>query len=175
MTCIKPLLYFFVVYIYSSLSIAAEHVGDQPCKACHLKEHQQWQGSHHDMAMQEAKAKTVLGDFDKAKFTQQGVTSTFFMRNGRFMVNTDSPDNSFQDYEISYTFGVYPLQQYMVKFPQGKIQVLDIAWDSRTKEQGGQRWFSLHPNETIKADDVLHWTGPNLNWNFMCADCHSTN
>ncbi len=175
MTLIKPFYYCLAVFIYSSLSFAVEHVGDQPCKACHLKEHQQWQGSHHDLAMQEANAQTVLGDFNQAKFTKQGITSTFFMRNGRFMVNTDSPDNSLQDYEISYTFGVYPLQQHMVKFPQGKIQVLDIAWDSRTKENGGQRWFSLHPNETIKADDVLHWTGPNLNWNYMCADCHSTN
>lgn len=175
MTLIKVFFYCLAVFLYSVLSIAAEHVGDQSCKACHFKEHQQWQGSHHDLAMQEASAQTVLGDFNQAKFINQGITSTFFMRNGRFMVNTDSPDNSLQDYEISYTFGVYPLQQYMVKFPQGKIQVLDIAWDSRTKEQGGQRWFSLHPGETIKADDVLHWTGPNLNWNFMCADCHSTN
>jgi len=171
----KTFFYCLAVFIYTSLSFSAEYVGEQPCKACHLKEHQQWQGSHHDLAMQEANAQTVLGDFNQAKFTKKGVTSTFFKHNGRFMVNTDSPDNSLQDYEISYTFGVYPLQQYMVKFPQGKIQVLDIAWDSRSKEQGGQRWFSLHPNETIKADDVLHWTGPNLNWNFMCADCHSTN
>ena len=175
MILIKPYFYYLAVFIYSSLSIAAEHVGDQPCKGCHLKEHQQWQGSHHDLAMQEANAQTVLGDFNQAKFTKQDITSTFFMRNGRFMVNTDSSDNTLQDYQINYTFGVYPLQQYMVKFPQGKIQVLDIAWDSRTKEEGGQRWFSLHPNETIKADDVLHWTGPNLNWNYMCADCHSTN
>jgi len=51
----------------------------------------------------------------------------------------------------------------MVKFPQGKIQVLDIAWDSRTKLKGGQRLCSLHPDGEIKAGDVLHWTGPNLN------------
>ncbi len=174
MISIKTFFYCLTVFIYSSFTIAAEHVGDQSCKTCHLKEHQQWQGSHHDLAMQQANAQTVLGDFNQVKFTSQGMASTFFMRNGRFMVNTDSPDNSLQDYEISYTFGVYPLQQYMVKFPQGKIQVLDIAWDTRTKDLGGQRWFSLHPGEVIKADDVLHWTGPNLNWNFMCADCHST-
>ncbi|RKZ55863.1 MAG: hypothetical protein DRQ44_17310, partial [Gammaproteobacteria bacterium] len=139
------------------------------------KEHQQWQGSHHDLAMQLVNEQTVLGDFYNARFTKQGVTSTFFKQDGRFMVNTDGADNTLQDYEISYTFGVYPLQQYMVKFPQGKIQVLDIAWDSRSKDEGGQRWFSLHPDESIKGDDVLHWTGPNMNWNFMCADCHSTN
>ena len=90
------------------------------------------------------------------------------------MVRTDGADGKLHDYEIAYTFGVYPLQQYMVKFPGGRVQVLGIAWDARTKSQGGQRWFSLHPDEDIKAGDVLHWTGPNMNWNYMCADCHST-
>ena len=163
------------IVIYSSLSSAAIYVGDQACISCHAQEHQQWKGSHHDLAMQVANAQTVLGDFKQATFFKKGIISRFFMRNGRFMVNTDGPDNTLQDYEISYTFGVYPLQQYMVKFPKGRIQVLGIAWDSRSKDEGGQRWFSLHPGESIKADDVLHWTGPNLNWNYMCADCHSTN
>jgi tetratricopeptide (TPR) repeat protein len=135
--------------------------------------------------MQEANEKTVLGDFKNTTFSKDNITTTFYKNsspnnsspgtNGRFMVKTDGPDGKLHDYEISYTFGVYPLQQYMVKFPQGRIQVLDIAWDSRTREKGGQRWFSLHPNEAIPANDVLHWTGPNLNWNYMCADCHSTN
>ena len=54
------------------------------------------------------------------------------------------------------------------------MQALSIAWDSRPKEQGGQRWFHLYPNEDIKHDDILHWTKLNQNWNFMCAECHST-
>jgi tetratricopeptide (TPR) repeat protein len=169
------IIYCLAIFIYSSLSVAAVVMGDQVCISCHAKEHKQWQGSQHQQAMQEASAQTVLGDFKQAKFTHHGVNTRFFMRNGRFMVNTDGPDDQLQNYEISYTFGVYPLQQYLVKFPQGRMQVLDIAWDSRSKAEGGQRWFSLHPDEIIKADDVLHWTGPNLNWNFMCADCHSTN
>jgi predicted CXXCH cytochrome family protein len=42
------------------------------------------------------------------------------------------------------------------------------------KDQGGQKWFHLYPYEQIKHDDVLHWTRLNQNWNFMCAECHST-
>jgi len=171
MKLIKIFAYSLAIFFNSTLLMASEYVGDQPCKDCHAKEYQLWQGSHHDLAMQEATSQTVLGNFKQAKFSKKGVTSTFFMLNGRFMVNTDGTDNSLQDFEISFTFGVYPLQQYMVKFPKGKIQVLDIAWDSRSKAEGGQRWFSLHPEEDIKADDVLHWMGPNLNWNYMCADC----
>jgi predicted CXXCH cytochrome family protein len=75
---------------------------------------------------------------------------------------------------VKYTFGIDPLQQYLIEFPDGRIQALSIAWDSRPKDQGGQRWFHLYPNEEIKHDDMLHWTRLNQNWNFMCAECHST-
>ncbi len=150
-------------------------MGREVCRECYVKEDRQWQGSHHDLAMQEADDKTVLGDFDDATLTQFGVTSRFFRRDGRFLVHTDGPDGKLHDYDIVYTFGVYPLQQYLVPFPGGRLQVLDIAWDSRPRSEGGQRWFHLHPDEKIAAGDVLHWTGPNLNWNYMCADCHSTN
>ncbi len=154
---------------------APEYLGSENCQSCHQTEYDAWQGSHHQLAMQAASGDAVLGDFSDSQFSKDGVISTFFKQGDRFMINTDGPDGALQDYEISYVFGVYPLQQYMVDFPQGKIQVLDVAWDSRPEAQGGQRWFSLHPDEKIPAGDILHWTGPNLNWNYMCADCHSTN
>ncbi len=125
--------------------------------------------------MQHVNDKTVLGSFDGTRFTQSGVTSTFFRRDGRFFVNTDGADGKLADFEIKYTFGVYPLQQYLVEFPDGRLQALSIAWDSRPREQGGQRWFHLYPNERIDQRDVLHWTRPSQNWNHMCAECHSTN
>ncbi len=62
----------------------------------------------------------------------------------------------------------------MIEFSDGRIQALSIAWDARSKSQGGQRWFHLYPKERITHDDELHWTRPTQNWNFMCADCHST-
>ena len=73
-----------------------------------------------------------------------------------------------------YTFGISPLQQYLIAMPGGRLQALSIAWDTRPKEQGGQRWFHLYPGQAIKAGDRLHWTGIDQNWNFQCADCHST-
>ena len=103
------------------------------------------------------------------------MTSRFFRRGDRFLVNTDGPDGKFADFEIKYTFGVYPLQQYLIEFPDGRLQALGIAWDSRPKTRGGQRWFHLYPKERIGPSDPLHWTGPLQNWNHMCADCHSTN
>jgi tetratricopeptide (TPR) repeat protein len=127
------------------------------------------------LAMQHASEETVLGDFDNQVFVFNEVTSRFFRRDGKFLVNTDGPDGNLQDFEVKYTFGLTPLQQYLVKFPDGRVQVLATAWDTRPKEAGGQRWFHIYPDESINHQDELHWTGPHQNWNFMCADCHSTN
>jgi tetratricopeptide (TPR) repeat protein len=150
------------------------YVGGAICTGCHTREAVAWRGSHHALSMQQASDATVLGDFNNATFTVYGVTSRFFRRDGKFFVNTDGRDGRMADFEVSYTFGVFPLQQYLVAFPDGRIQALPIAWDARPKDQGGQRWFHLYPDEPIRHDDVLHWTGLNQNWNFMCAECHST-
>ena len=154
---------------------AATYVGSASCAACHASHYEQWQGSHHDLAMQEASPDSVLGNFDNAEFTYYDVTSRFYRDGERFMVRTDGPDGSLQDYPVKYTFGFTPLQQYLIEFPGGRLQALGIAWDSRPAEAGGQRWFHLYPDEQIDHDDELHWTGYNQNWNHMCADCHSTN
>lgn len=149
--------------------------GTQSCTSCHTQQNKDWQGSHHDQAMQHATPEAVLGDFNNASISANGFKSTFFKKDGQFWVNTDGADGKLQDYKITYTFGVTPLQQYLIEFPDGRIQALGIAWDTRPVSAGGQRWFSLFPDETITAEDELHWTGRQLNWNYMCADCHSTN
>jgi predicted CXXCH cytochrome family protein len=153
----------------------ATYVGSQACGSCHPNEMERWQSSDHGRAMQPANHTTVLGDFHHATFEKDGVTSTFFRRDGDYFVRTDGPDGQLQEYKIAYTFGVDPLQQYLIAFPNGRYQALSIAWDTRPAVAGGQRWFHLYPHEKIDHRDILHWTGPLQNWNFMCADCHSTN
>jgi predicted CXXCH cytochrome family protein len=159
----------------AAVTAPAQYVGAKACGSCHAKEFEAWRGSHHDLAMQHASDTSVLGDFGGRKFTYAGVTSTFFKRDGKFYVNTDGADGKLRDFEIKYAFGLTPLQQYLVEFPDGRIQALSIAWDSRAKAQGGQRWFHLYPGQAIKAGDRLHWTGIDQNWNHQCAECHSTN
>jgi predicted CXXCH cytochrome family protein len=124
--------------------------------------------------MQHATEDSVLGDFNDASFEYYGVRSRFFRKDEKFLVETDGPGGKLATFEIKYTFGVDPLQQYLIEFPDGRLQALSIAWDSRPKEQGGRRWFHLYPDEEIKHDDPLHWTRLSQNWNFMCAECHST-
>jgi tetratricopeptide (TPR) repeat protein len=153
----------------------ATYVGAGTCASCHATETALWESSHHDLAMQHADENTVLGDFDDASFEKDGVTTTFFRKDGDFVVRTDGPDGSLEDFEVLFTFGVTPLQQYLVALPGGRLQALTTAWDTRPAEDGGQRWFHLYPDEVIPAGDELHWTGRLQNWNTMCADCHSTN
>jgi Tfp pilus assembly protein PilF len=124
--------------------------------------------------MQVATPATVLGDFADVKVEHFGVTSTFSRAGDKYIVRTDGPDGALHDYEIAYTFGVYPLQQYLIAMPGGRLQALGIAWDSRPKERGGQRWLHLYPDQKLPAGDRLHWTGRDQTWNYMCADCHST-
>jgi predicted CXXCH cytochrome family protein len=160
--------------IRASPARPAAFVGSEACADCHRAETALWRESQHRHAMQHATAASVLGDFNNAGFEYYGVHSRFFKEANKFFVETDGRDGKPATFEVKYTFGVDPLQQYLIEFPDGRIQALSIAWDSRPKDQGGQRWFHLYPNEEIKHDDVLHWTGLNQNWNFMCAECHST-
>lgn len=153
----------------------AKFVGAAECATCHQRESSGWRGSHHQLAMQPAIDATVSGDFRNVRFSNAGVTATFSRRDGKFMVRTDGPDGALHDYEIGFTFGVAPLQQYLIAMPGGRLQSLGIAWDSRPRERGGHRWLYLYPGQKISASDPLHWTGIDQNWNYMCADCHSTN
>jgi len=156
-------------------SMPPTFVGSHACAECHKAEYELWRGSDHDHAMQEANDETVLGDFNDTEFTYFDVTSRFYRKDGKYMVLTDGTDGELKEYEIKYTFGVYPLQQYLIEFPGERLQALGIAWDTRDESEGGQRWFHLYPDEEIKHGDALHWTGINHNWNYMCAECHSTN
>ena len=149
-------------------------VGSAQCAGCHPEETEAYRASDHARAIQRATRETVLGDFDGARVTHKGVTSTFVRRGEQFFVRTDGPDGKLAEFEIVYTFGADPLQQYLVAFLDGRLQALGLAWDTRPRAQGGQRWFHLYPQETLRPPDPLHWTGREQTWNFQCAECHST-
>ena len=152
-----------------------EYVGRQTCKECHEKQYELFQGSDHDMAMDTAIESTVLGDFNNATITHFGVTSRFFRKDGKYMVHTEGPGGVMQDFRVDYVFGIRPLQQYLIPFPGGRYQCLPLCWDTRPASEGGQRWFHIYQDERIPPEDVLHWTHVTQNWNYMCAECHSTN
>ena len=148
---------------------APAYVGGQTCAGCHEEAALAWQGSDHDRAMEEATPESVLGDFDDAAFYECGVETRFSREGDRFFIHTQGRDGRTSTFPVAYTFGYDPLQQYLVPTEGGRMQAFTIAWDTHRA-----RWFSLTPEECIEPPDWLHWTGDGMNWNYMCADCHST-
>ncbi len=173
-----PLYLLLRVTFYSPDNVvpteASRFVGKESCRECHLTEYNQWEGSHHDMAMDVATDSTVRGDFSGVSFEGNGYTHTMFRKDGKFMVNTDGKDGQLHDFEVKYVFGYTPLQQYLVEFEGGRLQTLPLTWNTEDSV-----WYhmvdSIYKNEVIDAGNWLHWTNQAQNWNSMCADCHSTN
>jgi predicted CXXCH cytochrome family protein len=145
------------------------YVESAQCLGCHQATGEAWAPSHHAKAMAPPTAQTVRGNFDNTQFRHQGVTTRFFRRDDKYMVHTDGPDGRMADFEVAYTFGHEPLQQYLIDTGKGRLQPLQIAWNTR---EG--KWFHLLPNETAPPGDVLHWTGRYQTANTMCIACHTT-
>lgn len=160
----------FSSYVFSNQNAIPQ--ANQECTACHQQSTKEWRESDHAKAMAVANEVNVLGNFDNETATHYGQKAYFFIKDNRYQVSI-SYDNKTDTYPIKYTFGHFPLQQYLVETEQGKLQVLPFAWDSRVKEEGGQRWYHNYSHEEIRPEDRLHWRQPLQNWNGMCADCHS--
>ncbi|MCC5453291.1 ammonia-forming cytochrome c nitrite reductase subunit c552 [Rheinheimera sp. UJ51] len=143
------------------------------CVSCHTEQVKQWLQSDHAKSMATADPDNVLANFNDVEITHYSQKAKFYRSKDKFLIDLTEAGTT-NTYEVIYTFGHYPLQQYLVPAPNGKYQVFPFAWDSREQNEGGQRWYPNHPAEDIGINDRLHWKQPMQNWNGMCADCHST-
>ena len=152
----------------------SEYVGKETCIECHQAEYNDWKGSDHDLAMDYATDSSVLGDFNNAILIRNNQTHKTYKKDNKFFVLTDGEDGKMHEYEVKYVFGYYPLQQYLVEFPSGRLQTLALTWNSKNKN-----WYymadSVYQGMSVTHTNWLHWTNQAQNWNSMCADCHSTN
>lgn len=146
-----------------------KYVGESSCIECHQQAYSDWKGSHHDWAMKLPSDTTVLGNFNNATFSSEGESYDFYKKDSLYFVKTGK-EGAEKEYQIAYTFGVTPLQQYLIKFPNGQYQTLRATWDTDKKQ-----WFNQYKGQEIPHDDWLHWTKGGQRWNTMCAECHSTN
>lgn len=147
----------------------ATMVDEQQCQGCHSEQVKDWQGSHHQLAMQVANGETVLGDFNNVTFKAEKETTRFSRDDSGFWVNTPGIDGKNADFKVAYTFGIAPLQQYLIEVGDGRLQALGVAWDSEK-----HRWFHLYPGQGVNFKNPLHWSKPSQNANFMCVECHTT-
>ena len=171
--CLVPLLP--LSSLASKAGALSGFVGANTCKSCHQSQHKAWSESDHRGAMQTASKQSVLGDFSNLTVNFHGIETRFFQQDDNYLVETIGPDSKTHTYAIKYTFGVDPLQQYLIELDDGLIQAFNIAWDTRPRSKGGQRWFHLRPNEDISPSHLFFWSRHFQNWNNRCSECHSTN
>jgi len=94
-----PNLLFLLIIFLPALAKSAdlpnassEFVGSAACAQCHQQEYKHWKKSHHNQAMQLASDKTVLGDFNHARFNYLGDVTTFYKKNGQYFIKTRNPN-----------------------------------------------------------------------------------
>ena len=150
---------------------APTYVGTATCASCHTSEAAAWESSDHKWAMQLPDSTTVRAAFDGEVFDHQGerfeyIRSTEGQSSGAAGLSVIARRDTF---DIQYAFGHYPLQQYLIEGERGRLQALTTVWDVDKEE-----WYSLYPDQATPPGHPLDWQGDNLNWNYMCASCHTT-
>jgi tetratricopeptide (TPR) repeat protein len=169
------LLAFLIIGCWSSaIASSNQYIGSDSCQNCHQTEHQLWQQSDHHKAMQAPSADSVLGDFNNVEVEFHQIKTRFFKRENQYFIETTNKQGERQTFDVKYTFGFDPLQQYILDTGKGHMQAFNIAWDTRAKIQGGQRWYHLQPDESITPDHPFFWQRHFQNWNSRCAECHTT-
>lgn len=165
----------------------AEYIGAQACVDCHQREAELWKGSDHFAAMAEMSPENVLAEFDGLSREFHGSKYRFYREGEHYWVETNDTAKGVQHFLVRYAFGFYPLQQYLVERKgvsktqqaiesDGHLQAMNVVWDSRTRAEGGQRWYHLQDEaELASVEHPFHWQGHFQNWNSRCAHCHSTN
>jgi predicted CXXCH cytochrome family protein len=160
---------------------APEYVGSQKCKECHWREHDSWKHTLHSKFLQTAGEYTVIGDFlnnnkltvkvskKQSKISGKTVTTTMFMQDGKYYVNTIGPDGQHHDYEVSHVIGINREQSYLTKFPNGALHVLPVEWDVEDKKWEDQYGFEKH-----YPGDGKYWSDAGMAWQFKCGGCHVT-
>lgn len=138
----------FAVFSFNKESLAAaKSLGDftesSQCQECHQQEYADWQQSDHRKAMQPASENTVLGDFNNVTVNFHGIETRLFRQGNNFMVATEGQGGNPGKFTISYTFGHYPVQQYLIDIGKGRLQALNVAWDSRAENEGGATLVSF--------------------------------
>jgi predicted CXXCH cytochrome family protein len=159
----------FPVAVVGQSGKISDFVTSQACVDCHEQQYAAWSGSHHSWAWREPAQGNVLGDFGGKEFEHHGIRYLFELKNGDYFITADGPNGVSKRYPLHSVAGVTPLQQYLIETETGRLQALDIAWDTEQK-----RWYHLYPNEDTSAGNGMHWTASYKNWNSRCAECHAT-
>ncbi|MCB1218247.1 hypothetical protein KDL44_12710 [bacterium] len=148
--------------------------GRGDCFSCHQELVVGYRRTAHDLAGSEMDSMFVLGDFNGTEYTDERGSASFRRDGNRYIIRTNTPGGLPNDYTVHWCIGGISLQQYALDMGDGRIQVLDIAWDARSAAEGGQRWVRLPAVSPHLEPGDSDWDGWNANWNTNCARCHTS-
>ena len=150
--------------------VFAAYAGSAACANCHKDEHTNWKTSHHGLAERELDPARDKSAFDPPRTIQHGTQHTdISFSDGKFRLTALDKDDRYTPLTAVRVIGEAPLRQYLVAFPEGRLQALEAAYDPKRNE-----WFNVYGSEDRRPGEWGHWSGRGMNWNSQCAACHNT-
>ena len=150
--------------------VFSKYAGSDSCKKCHQEEFDLWHGSDHQLAERLPDAAMDTEAFSPTReFTHPMVTSQMYADGDRFQIATKGLSGTNEAFKVERVIGEKPLRQYLVKFPRGLLQAVDLSYDPHKNE-----WFNVFGDEDRQPGEWGHWSGRGMNWNTQCASCHNT-
>lgn len=139
----------------------AAYAGSARCAPCHPAAAQAWAASHHARAERLPDATDLKAFGPAARGAEVGIDD-----DGPYIVREIG--HGPQRLPVERLLGVAPLWQPLVRLPDGRRQITDVAWDPEKGE-----WFSAFATPRPRGT-WGHWTGRGMAWSVMCVECHAT-
>jgi predicted CXXCH cytochrome family protein len=141
------------------------------CAGCHPSEFADWMGSQHAHANRLISLAEDGAAFASEPRLEHGswVTSMKVRKGKHVEFQMSFEGQSPERFRAEAVIGITPLRQYLVPFPGGRWQALDVAYDPRSNA-----WFQVFEGENRQPREWGHWTGRGMTWNVQCAFCHMT-
>ena len=167
---ISAIIFFFAVQrVRSDISTPVDlskfpYAQSTTCVSCHPGHFETWHQTFHRTMTQRADDLSVVGDFDNASFTYQGITSSFTNENGRYFIETVAFAEP-ELFEVAMTVGSRRFQQYVTRVGDRHFR-LPVAWHIEEN-----RW--IHMNGGFLDPDDTPWNQHTALWDANCIFCHN--
>lgn len=139
------------------------------CATCHEEQFEKWQRSQHAWANRLVSVEKDGAAFTPARMLVNGSFVTHLHEQGnRFEFVSSGPDG-ISHHQPEAVIGIEPLRQYLVPFPGGRLQVVDVSYDPHSN-----KWFNAFGDEDRQPHEWGFWKNRSMNWNSRCAFCHMT-
>ncbi len=141
------------------------------CGKCHKTEFDLWANSQHAWANRLISTSRDRHAFHPDRVLVHGsFTNTMRHADGFFEITTaGGRSGTASVHRAEAVIGIEPLRQYLVPFPGGRLQVVDVSYDPIHDE-----WFNAQGDEDRQPHEWGYWKNRSMTWNVQCAYCHMT-